>query len=73
MKHHVKLFEEFLLTNPAEELSLKKQFTTSAVTANVPITRSVSTIVSDKDGTRTVIGDKSQTSVIITIENPEEN
>jgi hypothetical protein len=65
MKNYVKLFEEFVLSNPAEEISLKKQFATSAVTANVPISRNVSTIVSDKDGMRTVIGQQEPTAVVV--------
>jgi len=71
MKTHVKLFEEFL-TNPAEELSLKKQFTTSAVTANVPKTRSVSQIVSDEHGMKVHIGDANAVATVIVAE-PEGN
>jgi hypothetical protein len=51
MEQHVKLFEEFVLSSSAEELSLKKQFATSAVTAVVPVTHEVSQIVKDESGT----------------------
>jgi hypothetical protein len=50
MKKHIQLFEEFILLNPAEEIALKKQFMTSAVTANVPVTHQVSKIVRGEKG-----------------------
>jgi hypothetical protein len=62
----VKMFEEFL-SDPAQEASLKKQFTTSAVTANVPVTHSVSTIVSDETGMHTVIGDQNKVAEIVAV------
>jgi hypothetical protein len=67
MKQHVKLFEEFILSSSAEELSLRKQFATSAVTAAIPnaITHDVSKIVHDESGTHVEVGNKSQISAIV--------
>lgn len=64
MKNHVQLFEEFILSSPAEEMSLKKQFTTSMATANVPITHSVSKIVSDETGIHVEMGPALNTDTV---------
>lgn len=49
MKKYAVLFEEFI-SDPAQEASLKKQFTTNNL-GDIPITHSVSQIVSDETGT----------------------
>lgn len=53
MKKHVKLFEDFIVSNPNEEESLLKQFATSSTTLATMLggkTHSVSVIVSDENG-----------------------
>jgi hypothetical protein len=68
MKNYVKLFEEFVLTNPSEEAALKRQFATSAVTAAVPVTHSVSQIVQTESGMHVKIGDKNKIAVVVSSE-----
>ena len=71
MKTYVKLFEDFI-TNPAEEMSLKKQFITNPVTTNVPITRSVSQIVSDENGMHVQVGEPTEIAAVVVIEEPKD-
>jgi hypothetical protein len=70
MKQYVKMFEQFL-TNPAEELALKKQFATSEVTMNVPITHQVSQIVSDEHGMKVNVGDPTVVGEVIVVDPAE--
>ena len=49
MKKYAVLFEEFI-SDPAQEASLKRQFATNNL-GDIPVTHSVSQIVSNEDGT----------------------
>jgi hypothetical protein len=49
MKKYAVLFEEFI-SDPAQEASLKKQFATNNL-GDIPVTHSVSQVVSNEDGT----------------------
>lgn len=65
MKNHVMLFEEFVtsgaFSNPTEEESLKKQFTTSNYVGSIVTTHEVSEIKSDETGIHTAIGNQDGT------------
>ena len=49
MKKYAVLFEEFI-SDPAQEASLKRQFATNNL-GDIPVTHSVSQVVSNEDGT----------------------